>query len=94
MQGSTVLNDIYFAEQLPELKFLNIIRELVLGIFILAYLVYHKISISSLYGFDCGDLIIPKIGCCFYVKVKASIYHIILSKNSRFYARIQLIRRF
>ena len=64
-RDSAVLSDICLAEQFPKLELLKSIRKLVPGIFILAHLVYHKISISSLYGFDCGDLIIPKIGCCF-----------------------------
>lgn len=40
----------------------------------MAHLVYHKISTSSLYDLYCGDLIIPKIRCCF--NVNTAIYYI------------------
>ncbi len=48
------------------------------------HLVYHKISTSFWYDLDCGDFIIPKIGCCFYVK--AIISCIILPEKSSRYA--------
>ncbi len=54
------------------MKFSDHIGKLILGIFILAHFVYHKISTSSLYGLYC-NLIIPKIRCCF--NVNTPIYY-------------------
>ena len=70
--------NIRFSEEISNLEFFYCIRKLILGMFILLHLVYHKISTSSLVFVWCGNLIIPKIRCYFYVKapIKCIFYQI------------------
>ena len=49
------------------------------------HLIYYKISTSSLDGIGCGDFIILKIRCYFYVNVP--IYFFILLESSSIYTR-------
>lgn len=37
-------------------------------------LIYHKLNTFSLCFDFCGELIIPKIWCCFYVKASIKLY--------------------
>ena len=84
--------DIGPAQQLSKLQFSDCIGKLILSIFSLSILVYHKISTFLCMVLIRGNLIIPKIWCCFNVnesfiklfclKIQALVAFILLGKLS------------